>query len=271
MVRLPTLLESRQDTSVFINGLYVPIDQVKYSLERFSRPLFFYNAGSSYEVSVAGSCFLARLAGENFLIATRHQLEAGGARREEPEVCIALYDSHVGDKPTLLTPNGGVIVDESDRFQDDILMLTFVREEARLAQLSAHFLQIDRVASLGDVDPRRIIQFSTIAWPSVGNRPRLKPDGMGYEEFRTGFVRLALELHDVPTPDGHVAFRVKEAEQKIRDFDGYSGAPVYFLYQDANDQVQLGWVGIIRLGGNGILHVYLGHIILGLIASSRGR
>jgi hypothetical protein len=72
-------------------------------------------------------------------------------------------------------------------------------------------------------------------------------------------------------PQGHVAFRVREAQQRIRDFDGYSGARVYFLYADDNDQVQLGWVGIIRLGGNGILHVYLGHSVRALSASSHGR
>jgi len=99
----------------------------------------------------------------------------------------------------------------------------------------------------------------------------LRPDGLGYDEFRSGFVRLALELCDVPTPEGHVAFRVKEVQPRVRELDGYSGAPVYCLYEDDNDQVQLGWVGIIRLGGNGILHAFLANNIRALIESSRGR
>lgn len=54
-----------------------------------------------------------------------------------------------------------------------------------------------------------------------------------------------------------MVFRIKEKVRKSRDFDGYSGAPVYFYYSDDAGQAHLGWLGIIRLGGNGLLHVYL--------------
>src|SRR5260370_33261207 len=91
MVRIPVILETSQKTSVLINGVFVPLDSAKHSLERFSRPLLFYNVGSPFEVSVVGTCTLIRQEGENFLVATRHQLGNGTAQRDETEVCVALY------------------------------------------------------------------------------------------------------------------------------------------------------------------------------------
>jgi hypothetical protein len=219
----------------------------------------FYN-GPPFDVSVVGSCMLARFRGENFLIATRHQLGKGDEQRPETEVCVALFDDAKSRIPTLLTPSGGIRIsfnDADDKFLEDILVLTFEREKHKLAQLNVQFLQLDEMKCLDEVDPRRIIQYLTIAFPSIGNRPELKSDGMGFEGFESGFVRLALEPTGDASLDRHIAFRVKEGVRKERDFDGYSGAPVYFIFADDTGQAHVGWVGMIRLGGNGILHVYL--------------
>lgn len=259
MARVPPLLHAKGKASVQINGLFVAIDDAKFSLERFSRPLIFYNEGSAYSVSVAGSCMLARCRGENLLIATRHQLGKGGEKRAETEVCIALYDDVASSKPTLLTPSGGMTAtfpDPGAKFLEDILVLTFERGD-KTAQLSTHFLRLDDTKTLGEVEPRRIFGYLTIACPTSGSEPILTPDSMSFEEFKTGFVRLALEPADAPTEDHHMAFRVREKVRKSRDFDGYSGAPVYFYYTDDNGQAHLGWAGIIRAGGNGLLHVHL--------------
>jgi hypothetical protein len=58
---------------------------------------------------------------------------------------------------------------------------------------------------------------------------------------------------------------------KERDFDGYSGAPVYFIFADDAGQAHVGWVGIIRLGGNGILHACLASEIRRSILTSATR
>lgn len=266
------LLEAKQQASVQINGLWVPIDSAKFSLERFSRPLWFHNTGTAFEVSVSGTCALMRRRGENFLIATRHQLGKGNDARPETEACIALYDDPKSAKPTLLTPSGSVKISYHEpgaEFLEDLLILTFEREKQNLDKLNAQFLQIDAVPCLDEVDPARIIQFSTVAFPSIGNRPQLNAEGLGYEEFRTGFSRLALEPSEDLTMDHHLAFRVKEATPKARDFDGFSGSPVYFLFAGEGGQAQLGWAGIVRLGGNGILHVYLASEIRRQIDTSR--
>jgi hypothetical protein len=255
--RPSVILERRQRASVRVNGVYVPINSVKYALERFSRPLLFHNADTPFQVSGAGSCFLARAAGENLLIATRHQL--GNPARDETDVCITLYDDPASSKATLLTPSGGIHVSYGDpaaKFLEDLLILSFVRHHEKLEQLATNFLRIDAMSTLADVDQDRIFYWMTIAWPTNGKTVVLSPDEMSCEEFRNGFVRLALEPHDVPSLEKHIAFRVREREPKIRDFDGYSGAPVFFLYLDDARETQVGWAGIIRLGGNGILHAY---------------
>jgi hypothetical protein len=225
MVDVPPLLRAKGKASVQINGLFVAIDDAKFSLERFSRPLIFYNDGSAYSVSVAGSCMLARYRRENLLIATRHQLGKGEEKRAETEACIALYDDAVTSKPTLLTPSGGITAafdDPDDKFLEDILVLTFERGD-KTPQLSTHFLRLDDTKTLSEVEPPRILGYLTIAWPMSGSQPILTPDNMSYEEFKTGFVRLALEPADAPSEDHHMAFRVKEKVQKSRDFNGRKG------------------------------------------------
>jgi hypothetical protein len=272
VVRIPVILEAKQKTSVLINGVSVPINSANFSLQRFSRPLLFYNSGSPFEVSVAGTCALIRQEGENFLIATRHQLGNQDTQRDETEVCIALYDDPKSAMPTLLTPSGSArySFNEPDaKFLEDILILSFVRKDEKHDQLNAQFLQVDSVKCLNEVDPGSIIHFLTIAFPSIGNRPKLTGDGMGYDEFGTGFVRLALELHDIPTLEKHIAFRVKEEPRKERELDGFSGAPVYFLFVDHGEQVHVGWAGIVRLAGNGIFHAYMASEIRQYIRSSR--
>jgi hypothetical protein len=170
-----------------------------------------------------------------------------------------LYDAPASAKATLLTPSGGLRVSYDDpaaKILEDLLILTFVRDSENLARLATNFLQIDAMATLADVDADRIIHWMTIAWPTSGKTVVLTPDEMNCEEFRTGFVRLALEPHDGPSLDKHIAFHVREREPKRRDFDGYSGAPVFFLYVDDTREPRVGWAGIISRGGNGILHAY---------------
>lgn len=195
-----------------------------------------------------------------------------GTQRDETEVCIALYDDPKSKLPTLLTPSGSTrySFNEPDaKFLEDILILSFVRGDEKLDQLNAQFLQVDSMKCLNEVDPGSIIHFLTIAFPSIGNHPKLTGDGMGYDEFGTGFVRLALELHDIPTLEKHISFRVMEEPRKERELDGFSGAPVYFLFVDHGEQVHVGWAGIIRLAGNGIIHAYMASEIRQYIRSSR--
>lgn len=272
MSQIPEIFETKGKMAVPINGVAIGFDNVKFSLQRFSRPLLFHNADSAFEVSVSGTCGLVRQQGENFLIATRHQLGKPPSRRHESEVCIALYDESNSGKPTLLTPNGGVIHSVSElgeKFLEDVLILTFTRDDSKLEQLNAQFLQVDGVKCLEEVDAADIVQFLTIAFPSMGVTLAFTDDAMGYEEVKSGFVRLALERLDVETLEKHVAFRVKETVPKQRDWDGYSGAPVYFVYIGSDGLLHLGWAGVIRLAGNGILHALLASEIRNYIRLSR--
>jgi hypothetical protein len=180
MVDVSPLLHAKAKASVLINGLLVAIDDAKFSLDRFSRPLVLHNADSAYSVSVSGSCMLARYRGENLLISTRHQL--GQERRAETEACVALYDAATSSKPTLLTPSGSIAATFSHpggKFLEDILVLTFERGD-KTAQLSTHFLRLDDTKTLNEVEPRRIFSYLTIAYPTSGNQPILTPASTSY-------------------------------------------------------------------------------------------
>ena len=62
-MNLPSPLSALIKTSVLINGVWVQGRQAATSLQRFCRPVCFFNEGSDYEVSTAGSCFLFRYRG----------------------------------------------------------------------------------------------------------------------------------------------------------------------------------------------------------------
>jgi hypothetical protein len=77
-----------EKTSVEMNGVLVRINRVLDNIVRFCKPLAFYNPGSEYELSFAGTCFHARYQEKLVLITTRRQLGKGGSTREPNEACI---------------------------------------------------------------------------------------------------------------------------------------------------------------------------------------
>jgi hypothetical protein len=61
-------------TSVSINGLLLSGRQASTSLQRYCRPVCYFNAGSPYEISAVGSCFLFKYWSRCVAFFTKHQL-----------------------------------------------------------------------------------------------------------------------------------------------------------------------------------------------------
>src|ERR1700690_3523467 len=77
-----------EKTSVEMNGVFVRFNRVLDNNVRFCKLLAFYNPGSEYELSFAGTCFLARQQQKLVLVTTRRQLGKAGNAREPNEACI---------------------------------------------------------------------------------------------------------------------------------------------------------------------------------------
>jgi hypothetical protein len=258
---MDSLFNAKARLSVMINGILVPFSQAPYACSRFAQPFIFYNEGSEYSVSVAGSCGLVREAGDNYLIACRHQLGRRGSERDRTEVAVAIPNEGMPGGTALVTPCGSVLVT-----YDDFNMFT---RGVNRPEFNLRFLDINRVSNLEDARDGEIIEYFITAFPSIGSQYNLTEDGMKVQEIISGFARLTLERVDTVVEEGHITFRVKENEAKARNFDGYSGAPVFFVWLDRRKDAHLGFAGIVRLGGNGLLAVYDGAHIRRVIEGSR--
>jgi hypothetical protein len=88
------------------------------------------------------------------------------------------------------------------------------------------------------------------------------PDAMSFEGYVSRFSKLYLETDRRESMPAHIEFRVRRDHTlTIDDFDGLSGSPVFFLYEDDSRQSRLGYAGMVRLASNGIFHVYDGRYI----------
>lgn len=262
-MNLPSPLSALIKTSVLINGVWVQGRQAATSLQRFCRPVCFFNAGSDYEVSTAGSCFLFRYRGHCLAFFTHHQLVNVHNSRTSGEFCIIVEDAATGGK-VAVTPNEAAKPTYANleyRFAEDIQFVTY-QANRNGRDLSGFFANIgfETLADLRTVPKERLVAIFAVGYPSANTSY-----DFGFDEdarptnaeviFRLGKLILSNDWSD--GMEFHLTLRQHEKyPETIKDFDGFSGSPVFFFYQDANLQVHLGFAGMVRLGGNGIVHVY---------------
>ena len=124
-----SLLDAILNTTVEVNGVYLPIDKCIDSIRRYIRPFSFRNKDHNYELSLKGTCFLAKYMGKLFLIATKHQLGHGIDERQAEDICITVSTDPV---------NGRIMVSSSEvttftfddhdnnlTVEEDIIILAF--------------------------------------------------------------------------------------------------------------------------------------------------
>jgi hypothetical protein len=99
----PSILSALMKTSIKINGVLIPGRKATNSLQRFCRPVCFFNEGSDYELSSAGSCLLFKYRRHCMAFFARHQLGKGDAARLAREFCIIVEGGP--DGKIALTPD----------------------------------------------------------------------------------------------------------------------------------------------------------------------
>jgi hypothetical protein len=261
---LPSVLTALLKTSVMVNGLLVPGRQAANSLQRFCRPVCFFNDGSVYEISWAGSCFLFKYRSHHLAFFTKHQLVNAHNARQPSEFCIIVGD-RAGDGKIAITPNQAASLTHDRRdygFAEDI---QFVEYEAQRGDrdLASFFADIDfdALPDLRPVPKQQLVAVFSLGYPSdfASYHFDLDDDAVPQNAqvtHRWGKLVLANDWEEGDM-EFHLTLRQHEKyPETIKDFDGFSGSPVFFFYKDAHSQVRLGFAGMIRLSGNGIVHVY---------------
>lgn len=261
-VPLPSVMTALLKTCVKINGVLIQGRQAANVLQRYCRPVCFFNEGADYELSSAGSCFLFKYRQHCVVLFAKHQLGKGESARQAREFCIIVDDGK--NEKIALTPDAVASprfnLDEF-RFAEDI---QFVEYEANRTNrnLASYFVDIDldTLPDLRSVPKKQIVVVFAIGYPTDFASYDVEFD----EEFTLKDVevtyrysKLLLSSDWRDEMQWHLTFNQYEKYPEIiKDLDGFSGSPVFFFYKDADQQVQLGFAGIVRLGGNGIVHVY---------------
>ena len=94
-------IRAKAQMSVTMNGLLVGLDRCAENLQRFCRPVAFYNDGYAHELSLAGSSFLFRHRGRHLLLCCRHQMTN---HERQPNELVIIVETGKGGH-VALTPN----------------------------------------------------------------------------------------------------------------------------------------------------------------------
>ena len=263
MLIIPSPLKALMKTSVRINGVLVPGRQASVSLQRYCRPVCFFNPGSPYEISAAGSCFLFKYRSRCLAFFTKHQLGKTSEARAPGEFCIIIDDKETGGK-VAITPNEatGITYNKVEyRFAEDVQFVQYQADRDG-RDLSRYFVDIDLegLADLRAVSQNQLVAIFSIGYPSAWTSYDFDLDDDWAPrdmEVTHRFGKLIFANGWTEGMEFHLTLRQHpNYPETIADLDGFSGSPVFFFYKDASLQVHLGFAGMIRLGGNGIVHVY---------------
>jgi len=212
-------------------------------------------------LSSAGSCLLFKYRRHCMASFARHQLGKGDVARSAREFCIIVGDGT--DGKVALTPDAVASPQYPPGygFAEDI---QFIEYESRPnhRDLSHHFVDLDfeSLPCLRSVSKDQLVAVFTIGYPSHFNSYDIDFD----DEFQPHEVRIAHRYSKLILSNDwtegmelHLTLRQYEKYPEIIDqLDGFSGSPAFFFYKEASGQVSLGFAGMVRLGGNGVVHVY---------------
>lgn len=248
---LPITFHSMMKLRVRVNDIYVPFKSCVDNLQRFCRPVFFHNDNPIFELSCSGSSLLFRYRGRNLMLCTRHQLVNQG---RDPDDIVLIFEENDGRK-VALAPNEAtrvIIPIPEQRNLEDIFIAEFHSARGD-RNLEPQFLRLDldTTADMRSVPQEKILLVFAIGYPTRFSSFETKVDA---DDAATGVDVISrwCKLYLVPAErsvwdhDFRVPLVVHERyHADVGDPDGFSGSPVFFLYQDNSKQAHLGFGGMI--------------------------
>lgn len=250
MSGLPSPLVAQLALSVPVNGVLLPFKHSVDALHRFCRPLAFYNHESPFELSFSGSTLLLRCQGRNLLLCTRHQLENAHRRADE----IALLVEDLNGRTVGLAPDAAnrVVISVPEQANLADVFLAEFKPSRGGVEISRYFLvlDLDKTADLRQVRGEVVLAFA-IGYPTRFQSVESEwseGDGVTRVSIVSRWSKIYLEpsLPKALHHENRVPMELhREFKADIGDPDGFSGAPVFFIWQDASRQAHLGFGGMI--------------------------
>lgn len=243
-----TFTETLAHMSADVGGLYLPaLDVLDYSV-KFCAPLLFQNDNENFPMSVGGSCFLFRFRGRSFQIATQHQIS--NTNRNPAEVRIALpehLETHLLSPAKSFVRTATIEGDPSADFRiweyDTSLDKRFSKNFVRLSQ--------DDFLAIPPSGAHNVIVYYTVAFPSNAQKIELDEAQFRSIRMRTNWAKIQV----VPDPNAlrlisdRVYMRCADPISEMGlSPDGFSGAPIFAVYQKADLQCRFGFCGLITHG-----------------------
>lgn len=273
IMKIPTRETAKANLSAPINGLMIPFKSIPDSVHRFCRPLNFHRLDSPYDLAYSGSSLLFRYRGRNFQLATKHQLRMRGLPDLDPALACLLFEkdgSHIG-----LSPDGATQVrvnSMDDLTSEDILLLEYENQRGN-QPMTPHFLQLDlhQMGGLRNVPEDQVCLIFSIGYPlHVQSYEPVFDESFNLTKLDIVARWAKLFLEPRPrTPfdlDTRLPLGVIEKHHgDIGDPQGWSGAPVFFLWLDPNRELQLGFAGMITHASGVAFGVYPAEDILKVV------
>jgi hypothetical protein len=250
---VPTFIVAAEKTSVDMNGVLVPFRRCVENLQRFCRPLLLHNQGSEYELSQVGSSFLLKHGPHFLVLCSKHQLGKPPHVRSQEDITIVVHDQD--GSPVGLSPGALSRIDvtaEDAALLNDIVLAEFPgNHNGRDIKSLFYQLRLDTSPDISSIPQERMILLFAIGYPSHFSSHETEfHDDLSVVDMSvtSRWCKIYLETR---IPDGFdLPYRIplrlhRDFEADLGDPDGFSGAPVFFLYQDETRQTHLGFAGMV--------------------------
>lgn len=260
--------------SIEINGVYLPFGQIIESWRRHCFPLLHYiNSDQGFDLGYAGSSFLFKHKGQLLQIFSNHQLKNLGIA---PEDVLIFRDELPKEKALgpgqIITPS---VTEQIHANLNDIKIVRYGSEQNTDA-LEARFFKNDltTMQNLETVVPESIVLIFTVGFPHSNGRVNCPYDeeleAFEHVHIISASTKLYLQTTKGITldPDNRIPLEIHDDFEvpKRYCFNGFSGAPVFFIYQDEHKTAHLGFAGMITEVLQGTrLQIYPGSIIQSIL------
>ena len=264
-MQLPSFMVATAKTSILLNGIYVKFNALIDILQRFCQPLTLHNSNSIYEISPFGSSFLVEYKTRKFRLFTRHQL-GNGEQAYSPEKVLLIFEDYQSNRVGLSPSNSFSLKfnGQNEKSLEDLAIVEYSQQIGG-ADIERFFYKLDlhAMSEFDNTDNKKIVAIFAIGYPS-----RFLTAETSFDEeylpteasLNVGYAPLFLERAN-PSPwdiEYRTALQAHHRYNRdVGDPDGFSGAPVFYIYEDEARQSHLGFAGIITDGSKeGRFNIY---------------
>lgn len=248
-----SILTALMKLSIQVNGVFVPFNRAIDSWRRHCQPVLHYiDDIAGLDLGCAGSSFLLNHNGQLLQLFSMHQLKNLGIVPED----VLIYrdeldvDKALGPKEIISPSVDGISISKLN----DIKIVRF-ESQRKLDALAARFFgnDISRMENLESIDLQSVVMIFTVGFPSNNGRIESDYDDVEFEFKNVHLFTAATKIYLQATQrikkdlDGRIPLEIYDDFEVPNDYDfnGFSGAPVFFIFQDDQKIAHLGFAGMI--------------------------